>query len=235
MECNDPEDWVYSAEWIAADLRVMKQRTLAAEHINNRWYLVESTDFGRTQRYLLEMLPTEADLYDRNDFTLVDYGEGPMGEDFAKAGIDHPHSAHGHSLKSYIHGSYSEVQPVTDWINLVGLQRGISEDVMLCTCKHGCNRTAVSDANFCSHCGTHELRMDWSPGGNSCCTCNNIGCCQLSPPSEGTCTDLTGHHWAASSARCRQLDCRASWCVAYRCDAQLSCICMLTRTLQQCE
>ena len=74
MECDDPEDWVYSAEWIAADLRAMKQQNLAAEHITHRWYLVESKDFGRTQRYLLEMLPVEADLYDRDEFTLVDYG-----------------------------------------------------------------------------------------------------------------------------------------------------------------
>jgi hypothetical protein len=158
-----------------------------------------------------------------------------MGKDFADAGIGDPCSGHGYSLKSYIHGSYSEAQPVTDWINLVGFQRGISEDVTLCACKRGCNRTIVSGTNFCGHCGTHELRMEWSPGGNSCCGCNNIGCCQLSLPSEGTCTDLNGRHWAASSSRCRQLDCRASFCVAYRCNAELRCICMPTRSLQQCE
>ena len=58
MEYDDSDEWVYSAEWIAADLLAMKQ---PAVHITNRWYLVESKDFGRTQRYLLEMPPVEAD------------------------------------------------------------------------------------------------------------------------------------------------------------------------------
>lgn len=228
MEYDDSDDWVYSAEWIAADLLAMKQRHLADEHIANRWYLVESKDFGRTQRYLLEMPPFEAGLYDRDKFMLVDYGEGPMGKDFAEAGIRDPLSGHGHSLNSYIYGSYSDAQPSTEWIDLLGFQREVSDDAVLCECDRGCNRVAVSDAGFCSHCGTHELRMEWSPDcDSSCCRCNNIGCCQLSPPSEGTCTDLTGHHWAVSSSRCRQLDCRASFCVAYRCNAELSCICAL--------
>ena len=72
----------------------------------------------------------------------------------------------------------------------------------------------VNDSDdFCGHCRTHA------------CTCDNVNCCQLSPPSEGTCTDLTGHHWAPSSSRCRQPECRASFCVAYRCNAVLMCIC----------
>jgi hypothetical protein len=69
MDRDDQDDWVYSAEWIAADLLAMKLRRLADEHATNQWYLVESKDFGRTQRYLLEMPPVEADLYDRDDFT----------------------------------------------------------------------------------------------------------------------------------------------------------------------
>jgi len=178
MDHDDQDDWVYSAEWIAADLLAMKQRRITAEHTTNRWYLVESKDFGRTQRYLLEMPPVEADLYDRDKFMLVDYGEGPMGRDFAEAGIRDPHSGHGNNLKSYVYGSYSEAQPITEWIGLLGFQREISEDVTLCVCNHGCNRTAVSNG-FCGHCGTHELRTDWFPGSDSCCGCNNVGCCQL--------------------------------------------------------
>ena len=100
MEYNDSDEWIHSAEWIAADLLAMKQRSLAAEHTTNRWYLVESKDFGRTQRYLLEMLPVEADLYDRDEFMLVDYGEGPMGKDFAEAGISDPHSGHSNTLNN---------------------------------------------------------------------------------------------------------------------------------------
>jgi hypothetical protein len=235
MEYDDSDDWVYGAEWIAADLLAMKQRRLADEHTANRWYLVESKDFGRTQRYLLEMLPVEADFYARDEFVLVDYGEGPMGKDFAEAGIRDPLSRHSNSLKNYIYGSYSEAQPITEWINLLGFQREVSEDVTLCMCSHGCNRTAVSNANFCGHCGTHELRMEWSPGSDSCCGCNNIGCCQLSPPSEEPCTEVDGHYWAASSSRCRRLDCRASFCVAYGCNKELMCICTPTRPLRQRE
>ena len=196
---------------------------------------MESKDFGRTQRYLLEMPPIEADLYDRDTFMLVDYGEGPMGKDFAEAGIRDPHSGHSNSLKSYIYGSYSEAQPITEWINLLGFQREVSEDVTLCICSHGCNRTAVSNTGFCGHCGTHDLRMEWSPGFDSCCGCNNIGCCQLSRSSEEPCKEVDGHFWAISSSRCSQLDCHASFCVVDCCNAELRCICMPTRPLQQCE
>ena len=231
MDCDDSDDWVYSAEWIAADLLAMKQRRLAAEHTINRWYLVESKDFGRTQRYLLEMPPSEADLYDRDKFILVDYGEGPMGKVFAEAGIRDPLTGHGHSLKSYIYGSYSDAQPSTEWIDLLGFQREVSDNAVLCKCGRGCNRTAVSDAGFCSHCGIHELRMEWLDS-LACCGCHNIGCCQVSPPSEEPCTEVDGHYWATSSSRCRRLDCRASFCVAYGCNKELMCICTPTRPLR---
>jgi hypothetical protein len=225
---NDSDDWVYCADWIAADADVRRCRRLAAEQyladkvakdlMTTRWYLIQSRDFGNSERYLLEMSPAEANLYDRDRFMLADYGCGPMGRDFAEAGLKDPLTMCGNSVMSY----------VTD--------EELSTEATLCKCDHKCNRIAICDTGFCGHCGTHELRTDCHlldfP---FCCTCDNVDCCQLSPPSEGACTDLTGHHWVDSTDRCSQLDCRASFCVAYRCGAELGCICMLTQTLQQCE
>ena len=164
---------------------------------------MESKDFGRTQRYLLKMPPVEADLYDRGTFMLVDYGWGPMGRDFTEAGITDPHSLHGNSLKSYIYSSYYEPQPTTEWINLLGFQREFPVEATLCKCDRECFGLAVSDTGFCNHCGTYELRMNWYVmHSHFCCGCNNVDCCQLSPPSEEPCTEVDGHYWAIFSSRC---------------------------------
>ena len=56
MECvDDSDDWVYGADWIAADADVRKCRRLAAEQhladkiaedlLTSRWYLIQSKDF----------------------------------------------------------------------------------------------------------------------------------------------------------------------------------------------
>ena len=174
MECvDDSDDWVYGADWIAADKEVRKCRRLAAEQyladkiakdlLTSRWYLIQSKDFGNSERYLLEMPPTEADLYDRDQFMLVDYGCGSMGREFAEAGLEDPHAMCGHSVMSY----------VTD--------EELSTEATLCKCYHKCNRIAFRDTGFCGLCGTHELRtechlLDFP----FCCTCDNVNCCQLS-------------------------------------------------------
>ena len=51
-DVDDSDEWVYSAEWIAADLDDRRRRRLAAEQyladkiaedlMTNRWYLIES-------------------------------------------------------------------------------------------------------------------------------------------------------------------------------------------------
>jgi len=227
MECtNDSDDWVYGPDWITADADVRRCRRLAAEQyladkvaedlMTNRWYLIQSKDFGNSERYLLEMTPAKANLYDRDQFMLADYGCGSMGRDFAEAGLNNPLTMCGNSVMSY----------VTD--------EELSAEATLCKCDHKCNRIAICDTGFCGHCGTHELRTDCHlldfP---FCCTCDNVGCCESSlpspppsPPSEDPCTELDGHYWSvSSSSRCRQIYCRASFCVAYRCNKVLMCIC----------